>query len=159
MMAVIIVSGTPGTGKTYLAKRLAKSLGFKYTDVKRVISKNKLKERYDRKRRTYVVDEKKLAKILEKMIRDSDENLVIESHMSHFVDPELVDLCIITKCELKTLEKRLKNKGYNKEKVRENLDCEIFDICLNEAKENGHKTKIVDTTKNINIAELKRIIR
>jgi len=159
MMAVIIVSGTPGTGKTYLAKRLAKSLGFKYTDVKRVISKNKLKERYDRKRRTYVVDEKKLAKILEKMIRDSDDNLVIESHMGHFVDPGLVDLCIITKCELKTLEKRLKNKGYNKEKVRENLDCEIFDICLNEAKEGGHKVKIVDTTKNINISELKRSVK
>jgi len=29
------------------------------------------------------------------------------------------------------------------------LDAEIFDICLNEAKENKHKIVVVDTTKGI----------
>ena len=36
-----------------------------------------------------------------------------------------------------------------KNKVRENLDAEIFDICLNEAKENKHKIIVLDTTKGI----------
>ena len=55
----------------------------------------------------------------------------------------------MTKCDLKELERRLKNKKYSKNKVRENLDAEIFDICLNEAKENKHKIIVVDTTKGI----------
>jgi adenylate kinase len=66
-----------------------------------------------------------------------------------------VDLCIVTKCGLKTLEKRLKKRGYKKQKIRENLDCEIFDICLNEAKEKGHNIKIIDTTAGIDIAKIK----
>ena len=72
---------------------------------------------------------------------------MIDSHLSHYLPPKYVSLCIVTKCELKNLEKRLKKRGYVQTKIRENLDCEIFDICLNEAKENKHKIKIVDTTK------------
>ena len=30
----------------------------------------------------------------------------------------------------------MEKKKYSEEKIRENLDCEIFDICLNEAEEN-----------------------
>ena len=116
-MAVITVSGTPGTGKTFLSKRLAKCLNFNYVDVKRLISKNRLKERYDKKRKTWVVDEKRLAKVLENLIKNSNDNQIIDSHMSHFINPKYVDLCLITKCDLKILEKRLKKKRYNKDKI------------------------------------------
>ena len=34
------------------------------------------------------------------------------------------------------------------------MDVEIFDVCLNEAKENKHKIFIVDTTKGINIKKI-----
>lgn len=154
---IIITSGTPGTGKTFVSKKLADNLGFKYVNVKRLLTKYNLKESYDKKRKSYVVDEKKLAKVLEKIIKESD-NLVIDSHLSQFINPRLVDLCVITKCDLKILEKRLKKKRYNKEKVRENLDCEIFDICLNEAKEKGHKVKVIDTTNNRTFAKTFKLI-
>ncbi|MBW2992572.1 AAA family ATPase [Candidatus Woesearchaeota archaeon] len=156
-MAVIIVSGTPGTGKSFVARRLAHKLGFRYVDVKKVISRYKLRERYDKKRKSWVVDEKRLARVLEGIIKDSKEDLIIDSHLSHFINPKLVDLCIITKCDLKKLEKRLKKKRYNKDKIRENLECEIFDICLNEAHERGHTIFVINTThdsKSLNIASL-----
>ncbi len=41
----------------------------------------------------------------------------------------------------------MKKRKYSKEKIRENLDCEIFDVCYNEALEKGHKVKIVYTDK------------
>ena len=47
------------------------------------------------------------------------------------------------------LKNRLKKKKYSKDKIRENLDTEIFDVCLNEAKENRHKIIVMDTTKGI----------
>ena len=32
----------------------------------------------------------------------------------------------------------------------ENLDAEIFDVCLEEAKEKGHEVIVIDLTKDIN---------
>jgi len=66
--------------------------------------------------------------------------------LAQYIPQKHVDLCIITKCDLKELNKRLKKRKYIKEKTRENLDSEIFDICLNEAAEKGHTILIFDTT-------------
>ena len=85
--------------------------------------------------------------------------MIIDSHLSHHLPKKYVDLAIITKTELKILEKRLKKRRYNKDKIRENLDCEIFDICLNEAKEAKHKILVVDTTKGINISKIVKQIK
>lgn len=155
---IIAVSGTPGTGKTTLSKKIAEKLDYRYLDVARLIKINKIAESFDKKRRCYAVDVKKLNKILIEKIKKYS-NLVIDSHLSHYLPKKYVDLCIITKCALKELEKRLKKKRYNKSKIRENLDCEIFDVCLNEAKDAGHKVLIVDTTKGININKIIKKLR
>jgi len=161
---VIVVSGTPCTGKTTLAKKIAKKTKFCYIDVNDVIADNDLAEEYDKKRKCKVVDEKKLAKILVKLIENdkqqykkdkkSHPGLVIDSHLSHYVPKKYVDTCFITKCDLKTLKKRLEKRKYTKAKVRENLDCEIFDICLNEAVSLKHNVKIVFTDKRVNINDV-----
>ena len=75
--------------------------------------------------------------------------VIIDSHLSHYLPKKYIDLCLVTKCELKTLEKRLKERKYTKNKIRDNLDSEIFDICLNEAKEAGLYTFVIITTKGI----------
>ena len=145
---IVIVTGTPGTGKTTLARKLAKKHRYEYIDVNRIVRKEKLSEGYDRKRMTMIVDEKRLAKALEKMIRKARKEgrkLVIDSHLSHYISPKLVDLCIVTKCSLKKLHKRLKRKGYHKSKIEENMECETMDIILEEAKDIGHRIKVVET--------------
>lgn len=148
-MKVIIITGTPGTGKTKTAKQIAKNNKFKYLDVNRIINENNLKEKYDRERQTYEVDIKKLNKVLIKRIieekKKGAKGLVIDSHLSHYLKPKYVDLCIVTKTALKKLKNRLEKRGYSKRKIRENLDAEIFDVCLNEAKEIGHNIKIIRT--------------
>ncbi len=63
-MKAVIVSGTPGTGKTKVAKKIAREINGKYVDVNKVVQKYKLSEGYDRKRKTKIVDVKKLNKIL-----------------------------------------------------------------------------------------------
>ena len=55
---------------------------------------------------------------------------------------------------IKVLEKRLEKRGYGKEKIRENLDVEIFDTCLTEANEAGHDVVVVDTTKGYKITQV-----
>ncbi len=150
-MKTILVTGTPGTGKTTLAKKLSLLLGYTYFDVGSFIKNFHLYSSYDRKRQTYVVDEAKLAskliKVRQKALNTGFRGIIFDSHLSHCLPPKYADLCVVTRCELKALEHRLAKKGYGMAKVRENLDAEIFDTCLVEAKEMGHKILIFDTTQ------------
>lgn len=143
----IIVTGTPATGKTTVAKAIAAKIKTKYIDVTAIIKRFNLSEGYDNERKCDIVDTAKLNKILKQMIEESDKILVIDSHMSHDLPKSYVRLCIVTKCQLKELKERLETRGYSKEKVRENMDSEIFDICFNEANEKGHNIQIIDTSQ------------
>jgi len=154
MVKVIIVTGTPGTGKTTVAKKLAKPLGCRYVDVNQVIAHHKLSEGYDRKRKCKIIDTKKLNLTLIKLIKASKEGLVIDSHLSHFLPNKYVDTCIVTRCKLKTLKRRLTRRGYDKDKIKENLESEIFEVCLIEAKENKHKIIELNTDKKIDYKKL-----
>ena len=133
---IIIVTGTPGTGKTTVSKWLSGKLKFKYLDVKKLITKNKLYETYD----TKILNKK----IIEEIKKGTD--IIIDSHLSQFIPNNQVDLCIVCKCELKKLNKRLEKRKYNQKKIRENLDAEIFDICLEESKQEGHRIQLVETS-------------
>jgi len=154
---VIIVTGSVGTGKTIVAKKLAKKLGYSYVDVTKLIKENGLYDSVDKKNDCVVVDIDKLNKFLIEIIK-LDKKLVIDSHMSHFLPKKYVDLCIVTKCELKTLEGRLKKRKYSKSKIKDNLDCEIFNVCYEEAISAKHKVFVISTTKRLKIEAIAKDI-
>ena len=95
---------------------------------------------------TYEVDISKLNAFLIKLINSSKKGLVIDSHLSHYLPEKNVDYCVVCKCDLSILKKRLNLRKYNKAKIRENLDSEIFDVCLVEALENKHEVIVIDTS-------------
>lgn len=139
-MKIIIISGTPGTGKTYLAKKLSKLLGCQRINITEYIKEKGIFESYDSERKCYVVDVKRLEKSIKAYIKRSTKakGFIIDGHMSHFLSKKIVNTAIVCKAPLRTIKKRLEQRGYHKRKVRENLDSEIFDICYTECLENGH---------------------
>ncbi len=146
---VIIVTGTPSTGKTTLAKEVAQKYGFKRLDVNALIKKYVLREKYDTKNKCWIVDENKFTSVLEKIVKEKRKNkekIVIDSHLSHYLSPRFVDICLVTRCDLEELYRRLKKKQYPKNKIEENMECEIMEICLQEAYERKHTLVVVDTT-------------
>ena len=154
-MKVIIITGSVGTGKTALSKKLARAVRYIYIDANKIIKKYGLAEGYDRRRKSRLIATNNLSKALIGEIKILGKNksvngVIIDSHLSHNLPPKYADLCIVTKCDLAALNRRLKRRGYGKAKVRENLDAEIFDVCLEEARKKGHNIIIVDTSKGIN---------
>jgi adenylate kinase len=134
---VIAISGTPGVGKSTLAESLSKKLGYLRIDLhdyyKEICSE------YDRSKKCYNIDLVKFEKLVKDKLKEN-KGVILDTHISHLLSPKLVQKCVIlTFNDLHSLEKRLLERKYSKKKVRENLDSEIFQICLMEAKEKGHK--------------------
>jgi len=146
-MKAIIVSGSVCTGKTTFAKKLSKEGKLKYVNISDIIDEYKLSKKYDKKLSCNIVDVKDLVNVLIKLIKENKKKLVIDGHLSHYIPNKYVKKCFVTKCDISELKKRLEKRGYSAAKIRENLDVEILDLILEEAKEFGHKIKVVDTSK------------
>jgi adenylate kinase len=168
---IIAISGTPGVGKTYIAKKLAKAVKerLEYFDLNRYVKENKVYDSYDKKAKTYDVDIKVLKKIIEPTFKKEhsknkeldkligrttkltilikvfskikDEGVIIDSHLSHNLEN---DYCIIVKSDIKNINKRLKDRKYSKNKIKDNIESEIFDVCLDEARKLKRNIIIVD---------------
>lgn len=145
-MKVIAVTGTPGTGKTTLAKKLAKKHKYAYINVNSIISTHKLHEQYDKKLKTKIIDQKRLSKFLMKYAKSlKKRGVVIDSHLSHYLPASFVDTCYVTTCSLPKLKQRLKKRGYSAQKIRDNLEAEAFQTCLTEAQDAGHTIVVKNT--------------
>ena len=154
---IITISGTPGTGKTTLSKIISKEMNLVIFDVNDFIEKNKkaVLIEYDKDRETNVIDDTKLIKMIEQKIEKKElHDIIIDSHLSHYISSKYVDVCIILSCDLSVLKKRLKKRGYNTLKITENLEAESFDEIKEEAKELHENVICIDNTKKIIIENL-----
>jgi len=137
----IAVTGTPCTGKSTISKKIAEILNYRYIDIGNFAEKNNLIIKKDPERKTDVVDEKKLKKLLKNL-----DNIVLDGHYSELLDPDIV---FVLRCPPEILKERLKKK-FSKKKVRENLLAEILDSCLISAAQNNDHT-IVFEIENLSI--------
>jgi adenylate kinase len=137
----LAISGTPGTGKTVIAKKLSERLGWK------LIGLNELA----RKLGAYQGEDKELdSKILEmRKIYDYwiqvEGDAIIEGHAAHELP---ADITIVVRCDPKVLEKRLKKRySKNPKKVEINLNSEILGVITSEAVRYNEKVYEIDTSK------------
>lgn len=144
----MIITGSPGTGKSTLAKVLVKKLGLKRLDLHRYYKL--ISTGYDRSKQSYDIDYLKFERLVKEKLKLAKKGLIVDSHISHLLPRKMVDWCIVLTCsDLKTLEARLRKRNYSPKKIRENLDAEIFQVCLAEARENKHKVLVFDTSKKM----------
>jgi len=146
----VVVTGTPGTGKTTISKSLARHLRAEYLSLTKLVTDEKLHEAVDQQRRTKVVDLDRTRKWLRKSISERETVTVIDTHVADVVPPEYVVKAIVLRCHPAILEARLRQKGWSPSKVRENVLAEILDSCYMIA--SGYyglkKAVQVDTSRN-----------
>lgn len=147
---VVVLTGTPGTGKTHISEELAKKLNYRLIDLNDVIIKKKLYSSYDRKLKSFVVDVKKIKKLKFR------ENVLIDSHLSHFIKSDKV---IVLRCKPNELVKRLKVRKYSKEKIRQNFESELIGLISWEARKYNKIVFDVDTTNKTKKAVIAQILK
>ena len=142
-MKIIAVTGTAGVGKTTYAKKIAKEKKYLYFDLSEFIKQKKLYDYYDFSLRTHVVDVGEVVEIMEDVFegfrKEGWKGVVLDGHLSHYFPKKLVDNVVVVRCDVKTLRKRLEKRKYSKKKIEENIEAEIMETCLIEARELGHK--------------------
>jgi adenylate kinase len=145
----ILITGTPGTGKTTVSLLLAKELRACYVNPKNLLKRNSKDYVYDKKRKTRIVSLARLRKMLHDHAKRAPCGLVIDSHITPDIGPipKLVK-AIVLRCDPIVLQRRLSRKRWSKFKISENLQAEILDICLCAAVQNYGLRKIaeIDTT-------------
>lgn len=144
----IVISGTPGVGKTLVAISLASKLGLTYLNLSDLVVKESLYVGVDESRGSFLVDEDRLVKRLTELLSESKSDVVVDSHYGEIIPDELVKIIFVLRLNPVVLYERLVSRGWSREKVRENVEAEILGVCTYNAVSEHTTSKVceVDVT-------------
>ncbi|KAH7883722.1 P-loop containing nucleoside triphosphate hydrolase protein [Phlebopus sp. FC_14] len=141
---VIIITGTPGTGKSTHAQLLVEEspIPLQHINVGEVVKDRGLHEGFDEEWQSYMVDEDKLLDELEPLA--SEGGIILDWHTCDMFPERWADLVVVLRCNHTILWERLEKRGYSLKKVQENNEAEIMGIVYDEAKESYQPEIVVE---------------
>uniref|UniRef100_A0A7S2R350 Adenylate kinase isoenzyme 6 homolog n=1 Tax=Eucampia antarctica TaxID=49252 RepID=A0A7S2R350_9STRA len=145
----ILVTGTPGVGKTSTATLIAEKLDMKFINVGDLVKEHKCHHGMDTEFNSLLIDEDKLLDLMEPMLQESaNQGVVVDYHGCDLFPERWFDLILVLRTETHILYDRLTERGYNEKKRSENMEAEIMQVVLDEAKESYDKDIVHEVTSN-----------
>lgn len=140
----IIITGTPGVGKTTHCQELANKTGLHHLDINDVVKKHSIGESSNDPDdpNTKIVDEDRLLDCIENDLEEGGQ--IIDWHACDLFPVALIDLVCVVRCDNKILYDRLKARNYGEKKLQENMDCEIMEVLLQEARDAYDEEMVVE---------------
>ena len=164
-LKTIIVTGTPGVGKSTVSTNLSLKLGARHLDISKLAEEFNALDRFDTERNTAIVYLDKLSNVLIEKIESSSADVIIDGHLApHIIPNHMVTVAIILLKNPQQIEEELKNRGYSDKKVKENVRCEILDVCLFECvnkygRKKCHEMDITNEKLDSIIDQLEKVIK
>ncbi|XP_052867672.1 adenylate kinase isoenzyme 6 homolog [Anopheles cruzii] len=148
----ILITGTPGTGKSELCRLLREKLAPDFTlqNVSKIVVDNGFVEEYDADLECPVMDEDRLLDLLEPIMQRGGN--IVEYHSSDFFPERWFAAVFVTCCSTNVLYDRLRQREYSERKLKSNMECEIFQTPLEEARD-SYRKEIVFVLQNNDLAE------
>jgi adenylate kinase len=147
---VILITGTPGVGKTTVAKQLAEELDAHYINLTELAQTNNLLSGEDKERKTTIISEKKMRRKISEIVHVTNKSaIIVDGHYAAAVVPKrYVTRVFVLRRNPVELHTLMKKSGFSGAKLWENLASEILDGSLIEAvREQGeHKVCELDIT-------------
>ena len=131
---IVLITGTPGTGKTETSRIAAEQLGLQHINVSELVKLHECHEGKDTDFDSYIVDDDKIVDLLEPIIEESS-GCIVDFHSAELFPERWFDLVLVLRCNTDVLYDRLTERGYNDKKRSENIECEIMQVVLEEARE------------------------
>jgi len=128
----ILISGTPGVGKSCLATLLAQKSGLTLINVGQFAKENNGLGTWDEEYLCHELNEDKVLDLLEE--KQKPGGLIVEHHVPDLFPERWFDIVFVLRTENSILYDRLSARGYTGKKLEENIQCEIFQTILDEAK-------------------------
>ncbi|EHK49754.1 hypothetical protein ACHAPE_004825 [Trichoderma viride] len=142
----IIITGTPGVGKTTHSEILAERTGLRHVSVNQIVKDKECHEGWDDEYQSWIVDEDKLLDVIEDDVKEG--GCIIDWHACDLFPRSWIDLVVVLRVDSTTLYDRLKARNYPEIKLQENLDSEIMEVLLQEARESFDEEIVVELTSN-----------
>jgi adenylate kinase len=155
----VLITGTPGTGKTTLASLIAERLGehaAQHINVGEVAQLHKCYEGRDLELDTNILDEEKLLDYLETVFEEAEADslsCIADFHVCEIFPERWFDLVLVLRTRTDVLYDRLQARRYNDRKRDENMQSEIMQVILEEAKE-AYDPEIVYEVPSNNLDEM-----
>jgi len=144
---IILITGTPGVGKTTVSSILVEKIGAYLVNINELVDEKHLYTGIDEERGYKIVDLDVLFNEMKDIIKkiDPDKHIIVEGHLSHLFENS--DIVIVLRANPDVLRDRMKTKGWEAAKIRENIEAEAIDVCSYEAFEiHGDKVNEIDTS-------------
>ena len=158
----VLVTGTPGVGKTSLCSLLENQLpdeynlnGFQYIKLTDLIKSQKLYKEWNDLFDVPEFDEDMVCDELEPMMQKG--GIILEFHSCDFFPERWFKLVVLLRCNNTELFDRLTGRGYKQEKITENIECEIFGELATEVAE-SYKPEITLELKSEKVEDMQENI-
>ncbi len=148
-MSVILVGGSPGTGKTKVAKILGSKLSVEVISLGQLADESGCITAEDKARNTGIINEDCLVDALFELTEDKGKRLIIEGHYIDLVPSSSVQWVFILRTHPETLKMRLSGRAYSDDKITENVEAEVIGVCQLDALDAFGEAKVfeIDTTE------------
>ena len=148
----ILITGTPGVGKTSFSMLLTDKLNellhqnsnlqFTNVNIGKLITEKKLYKDWNKEFDVPEFDDDMVCDELEPLINNG--GVILDFHSSSFLPENWVDLVVLLRCDNTVLYDRLHERGYNENKIKENIECEIMEVTAEEVREAFDEKKILE---------------
>ncbi|ORZ35953.1 AAA domain-domain-containing protein [Catenaria anguillulae PL171] len=142
----ILITGTPGTGKTTMSELLSAATSLQHINVGDLVKEKSLHEGWDDEFQCYIVDEDKVCDELEDIMNRGGN--VVDFHTVDFFPERWFDLVVVLRTENGVLFPRLEARQYSSKKIEENVTAEIMQVILEDARNSYREDIIVELSSN-----------